>query len=217
MVKSTLRHVIFSLLCLLSISLPFGRTYAAILQIDNNGILTGASGVVVRGLSYDVEFLTGQCLDIYECQWDPVAGERPEAVNFFFDKFILAEAMFALHDQVFIDGLTGNFATNPALINGCQNISIGSCRVQSPITHQFTIGEGSDIWIYLISVPGSAGPPGTEPSFEYTFASVDYANAVHGNRTWARWSTSVVPVPGAMWLFGSGLIGLMGMMRRRKA
>jgi hypothetical protein len=31
------------------------------------------------------------------------------------------------------------------------------------------------------------------------------------------WSTSAVPVPAAVWLFGSGLLGLVGMARRKKA
>ena len=30
-------------------------------------------------------------------------------------------------------------------------------------------------------------------------------------------STSAVPVPAAVWLFGSGLIGLIGVARRKKA
>jgi hypothetical protein len=32
-----------------------------------------------------------------------------------------------------------------------------------------------------------------------------------------NWSVSVVPVPAAAWLFGSGLIGLIGIARRKKA
>ena len=31
------------------------------------------------------------------------------------------------------------------------------------------------------------------------------------------WSVASVPIPGAVWLFGSGLIGLIGVARRKKA
>lgn len=33
----------------------------------------------------------------------------------------------------------------------------------------------------------------------------------------STWTPSAVPVPGAVWLFGSGLIGLVGLARRKKA
>ena len=37
-------------------------------------------------------------------------------------------------------------------------------------------------------------------------------------QVYAVWSPSaVVPVPAAVWLFGSGLLGLIGMARRKKA
>jgi hypothetical protein len=32
----------------------------------------------------------------------------------------------------------------------------------------------------------------------------------------AKFTSTVVPVPAAAWLFGSGLLGLIGMARRRK-
>jgi hypothetical protein len=34
---------------------------------------------------------------------------------------------------------------------------------------------------------------------------------------WVGGGTAVVPVPAAVWLFGSGLLGLVGMARRKKA
>lgn len=38
-----------------------------------------------------------------------------------------------------------------------------------------------------------------------------------GNYSSVSFSTSAVPIPSAAWLFGSGLLGLMGMARRKKA
>ena len=45
--------------------------------------------------------------------------------------------------------------------------------------------------------------PGQNAAFDFT--SITASNA------------SVIPVPAAVWLFGSGLLGLVGVARRRKA
>ena len=36
-----------------------------------------------------------------------------------------------------------------------------------------------------------------------------------GYLTWATWTTSYVPIPASVWLFSSGLIGLIGVARRK--
>lgn len=44
------------------------------------------------------------------------------------------------------------------------------------------------------------------------------ANNFSGGRVWADWDkVSTVPVPAGVWLFGSGLLGLVGVARRNKA
>ena len=57
----------------------------------------------------------------------------------------------------------------------------------------------------------------------FTYA---YTSAVSGgtsliraldNSTFVAYEGSVVPVPAALWLFGSGLLGLVGVARRKKA
>ena len=57
------------------------------------------------------------------------------------------------------------------------------------------------------SLPMAAGPfPGQQPTF----------NGITGDDFPVSGGTSVVPVPAAVWLFGSGLVGLVGVARRRK-
>lgn len=51
-------------------------------------------------------------------------------------------------------------------------------------------------------------------TLEYAISGADSAG---GYRGVALVQTSVVPVPAAVWLFGSGLIGLAGIARRKKA
>ena len=55
----------------------------------------------------------------------------------------------------------------------------------------------------------AAQPPGACSSGGVT----DLAEANQGG----TWSVSTVPVPAAAWLFGSGLLGLLGIARRKKA
>jgi len=47
-------------------------------------------------------------------------------------------------------------------------------------------------------------------------AGDDNFNSNFASGTWGNYSTTVVPVPAAVWLFGSGLIGLVGVARRKK-
>lgn len=45
-----------------------------------------------------------------------------------------------------------------------------------------------------------------------------FANALNSNQNWSRTTngTAVIPVPAAAWLFGSGLVGMIGVARRKK-
>lgn len=43
----------------------------------------------------------------------------------------------------------------------------------------------------------------------------DNFNIIEG--TWTSFTTTVVPVPAAVWLFGSGLLGLAGLARRKRS
>lgn len=57
-----------------------------------------------------------------------------------------------------------------------------------------------------------------------TYAATNYVDirlALGGERDWdfdwVRFDVAPVPVPAAVWLFGSGLLGLVGIARRKKA
>ena len=87
-----------------------------------DGQLMGASGVIVDGTAYNVQFLDGACIELFNgCD---------DASDFIWqtrDAAILASQ--ALLDQVFLDVPQGLFDNSPNLTNGCN--SLHNCEVLS--------------------------------------------------------------------------------------
>ena len=190
---------------------------AVVLNIEN-GILMGATGVNVNGNIYDVTFQDGTCFDLFNgCN---------ESSDFFFPvpdmstpTIVSSEGYFAnqaLLDQVFLDSTLGEFDSDPTLTNGCTYWR--SCHVYTPV-FPTTIG-GVD---YFTSIFAGNAAGIDEKSIGTVFGTPvtadSYTPGVAGDFAFAIWSNNVsaVPVPAAVWLFGSGLIGLNGIDRRKKA
>jgi hypothetical protein len=66
-----------------------------------------------------------------------------------------------------------------------------------------------------VTLFGLTGNAGTGQVQSYILGSASLA--ANGTLTFKGNSTSPVPLPAAVWLFGSGLMGLVGVSRRRKA
>jgi hypothetical protein len=94
-----------------------------IFNTDSNGVLIGASGIIVNNQSYDIQFTNGSCINLFS-NCDPTTF-------IFHDSVSAAAAAQALLDQVFIDlSSTKSFDSNPALTNGC---TLGNaCQVLTP-------------------------------------------------------------------------------------
>ena len=88
-----------------------------------DGKLRGASNVDVDGMLYDVEFVEGTCISVFDgCD---------SADDFAFGDLATATAASqALVDQVFLDRAEGAFDTDASITYGCTNPGLGS--VQSP-------------------------------------------------------------------------------------
>ena len=85
---------------------------SAILIVDSNGILQGATGVTVDGALYDVELIHGSCPELFSgCD---AASDFP-----FQTSGAATLAAQALRDQVLLDGPQGPFDSSPEMNSGC--------------------------------------------------------------------------------------------------
>jgi hypothetical protein len=161
---------------------------ALTLNVDANGILIGAFGVLVEGTAaYDVEFLEGSCDEVYSG-----CNELYPGID-----HLLAQALL---DQVFV----GQFDSDPTLTRGCTDS--GSCRALVP--RMVRPEDGA-----VLSSAAINWAPGHPGFIDHVNASPGVSwsgNDTAGDPSFTLARFTVVPEPGTMLLVGLGLIGLGG-------
>ena len=181
--------------------LPLSVVNAATLNIVG-GDLIGASNVDVGGSLYDVEFMDGTCIAVFD--------NCDSTSDFVFQTASSAgQASASLLSQVLIDGVLGQFDTSPQFTLGCTDLS--TCRVVTP--YAFT-SSMNPLVAFLVNnsasgdaVFGGSGGFSLNPDQDLVLLT---------NFTYANWSpVSAVPVPAAIWLFGTALLGLTGFRQRK--
>ena len=164
------------------------------------GGLTGVNGVQALGETWNATFQAGSFDDV-----DSIYGLSP----FLYtedDSLALSVALAA--DMSILNG-----SLNPEDVNGCTALS-GPCIIVTPHTFFTAVSDPvPDVWIQGLSVEISQSMTvSLTPDLFTGWRDFDFPNT-----TYAVWEVSAVPVPAAVWLFASGLLGLIGVARRKKA
>lgn len=167
-------------------------TYSATLIIDYSGQLIGANGIDISGTLYNVEFLDGTCAQIYNgCDTNN---------DFIFNSNQAELASQALLSQVFLNSTTANFDSDTTLINGCE--STEECLIYTAFGTGWEWGNVQIAYNSSTELNDSVILGGVHPTI-VNFTTDESA-------TWANWSPAApVPLPASIWLFISGLLGII--------
>lgn len=184
---------------------------SATLVVNGSGQLTGATGVTVLGVNYDVEFLDGTFNTVFN-NGDTLTGlpflqgaQPAQAAG-------ASAAAQALLDQVFI----GTFDDNPSLTFGCSNPT--RCIVAVPYAF-----DPSNILTFSASnFNASASTPDFASGFAL-FRTID-TSVGFPELTFARFSVAqvtpppvgAVPEPATWAMMLLGFFGIGGAMRSRQ-
>lgn len=130
--------------------------------------------------------------------------DATEIMTFTFDQEVTSNGLFGIGKGVAqqVGDSVYNFATNSGTntITGCSQISGSSCGFV-PLDQPQTLQSLSDIDFNAMTFVGVS---------KYQVATTTQ------NWTITSFTPQVVPVPAAAWLFGSALLGLVGVNRRAK-
>lgn len=183
------KSLVVSVICM--ITSLFNIASASIIHTVEDGLLIGATGVVVDDVSYDVRFTNGTCFDLFE-------GCNGMGSFFWSTEADANNAMTALRDQVFINTPLYDFDSNHRLTSGCETASRQYCDIRMPYK-LFTPADGLIRYQAMVLT--------NYASFSDVVRPIGVAfprSPIYDYDTWAVWSESTVinvPIPSTISYF----------------
>jgi hypothetical protein len=186
---------IILLVLLLAYSL---QSQAATIHTDTSGTtLLGFYDVSVDGALYDVTFVDGT--------YNAVFGAQPLSFSGLTEAYAASDAL----EEAIAQYPTWDDHSAGTPIGIASSSNIWGFFIPYEITQPDQVSVLSLLHKYI--APGISSPHlfvGLATSYDTT----DLTGSV-----WARWErVNAVPIPAAVWLFGSGLLGLIGLSKRKK-
>ncbi len=202
-----MQKLIFKLLITLSICFSLSAQAIPVL-LKHDGVYYGAEGIKINGSIYNVEFVDGAFIDVFNGFGIPFNNES---------EVILASSV--LHTLISADSV---LSWNPSLTSGCSSYE---CYILSPIASydnegSYTFGERNPLHSWVKSAISYNGE-GVGPDIDYETWGNSYLPADFTDWesfVWARWTFSSTDVPEsssiAILFIGSILLCLRRFIRR---
>jgi hypothetical protein len=185
-------HLYGALLAVVISIVPLSKVDAALLTATCEGEITCITGITslnINGTAYDVDFIYNSFENLFG---DP-SGSLSKTPFFWGDILGANAAANAIADFVQTSAVTPYFNTpSSSSVRGYTFIPYSetdNIRMTGANCNLTTIACGT---------------------FDGSNGGIGFSGA------YATFSVSSVPIPAAAWLFGSGLLGLIGMTRRKK-
>ena len=161
---------------------------AATVTYDGGGQISGLSGLFTLGASWDVTFVGGSVNSIYASAGLAYPFNEADATAARINVLGALEALVP-------DANTNDFL-------GCVNET--TCNIMTPYERASdgTVQATGVNWHWI-------NPPALVTAGNLNL-DTDY-----DHYTYMVWEATAVPVPAAVWLFGTGLLGLIGVARRK--
>ena len=171
--------------------------YASFLAIATNEVNAAAVssiyGLDINGTAYDVTF---HSLTTFQALWDNDA------------------------DKTFGDNDGSMFNTAPTFWGDPAMAEIAASQILNYLGSTHTVNGGGDAFYVpyewgpstTVTIAGDAHPS-PETEIFTTTSGVDYESVTAGG--FASFTITAVPLPATLWLFGSGLLGLVGISRHQ--
>lgn len=168
----------------------FNLVSASTLNIDGLGNLVGVSGLDINGDIWNASFIDGSYLDV-------------DSQIMVFSEQFAEEGSRALALAINDTSVNPIYTTTPSSTLGCE--SIVSCNY---ITITGETATGGILYKSFVNLDGSTSDGLMSASFTNLTVNRNY-------ETYVSWEpVAAIPTPAAVWLMGSGLIGLVGMRKK---